>query len=220
MIPAALLAHVWPVLRACRGGPLALVRVSLTAPRGRDVRSPALDLATWVAARPRGGAVLVLDRRPRDGAEHWYGIALVHDHGAELVAHWCALTGANAKGQAVVGVTGWSEHMEGDAGTLRSNMERVLRYAFRVGPAEHGPRDLDRDVIACGSLAASWSAARAFAKGEGAPEPGDAREASPAAGEPSHRCPRCERPLPMGRCDRKWCSPKCRNAAYRARKET
>src|SRR5262245_20380517 len=74
-----LLARLWPVIRARCDETFTLVRLSFTAPPGQDVRAPMADLAAWIGAQPGEGALLVIDRRPADGAEHVYGIALVRD---------------------------------------------------------------------------------------------------------------------------------------------
>jgi hypothetical protein len=162
-----LLANLWPVLRACRGSTLALVSLSLTGPPGQDVRGPLQALASLIDTQPDEGAVFVLDRRPRDGAEHWYALALVHDPVA-VVERWCSLTGASDEAQKITPVTGWPEHLRGDSYRLRRNVANVIGYALDPWPVQHGRRDLDSDVIACGVLAAPWRAVLSALRGEGA----------------------------------------------------
>jgi hypothetical protein len=199
--------HLSATLHACRGGPLTLFSVSLSAPAGVDVRGPAVALATGVAGRPGEGIVQSVDRRKSTGAEHLYGPALVHDIDA-LSAHWRALTGAGPRGVKYTPVTGWGDHQRGDSGRLKKEVPGVLNYAFEPWPVQHGRRNLATDVFAGGVFVGPWAAALAAV--------------APwllAADPRARRCQSCNRPLPPGKAKQARCCGKpCRQKASRDRK--
>jgi hypothetical protein len=208
----------WPALHACRGSRLALVRLSLSAPKGIDLRAATVALVAWVAARPGEGVFLAIDVRPTDGAEHLYGLVLTCDAGA-LVKGWCSLTDADPASQRRKTVTGWRQHMRGESRDLLPHAAHVLGYAVRPWPARWGWRDLERDVFACGTLADAWRDALAAGRGEGRGAPSNARKASPMASEATRKCRRCGTWIsPDKRSDAIHCSDLCRKAANRDRR--
>jgi hypothetical protein len=202
--PWELVSRLWRALLASRGASLSLVSLSLTMPPGRDVRTAAAFLAPWIEARPGEGGLLVVDRAPCGGAAHLHGLALVHD-AAALGEHWRTLTDAGPACVRLNPVTGWSEHVRGASGGLLPNVARVLGYAFRPWPAQHGQRSLDTDVCASGVFAGPWAGARAAARSTHDVNPG------------AHVCGWCRSAMPLGkRRDARWCCPSCRKHASRA----
>jgi hypothetical protein len=203
--PWVLVSLLWPVLWACRGAALSLWSVTLTAPRRVDVRAAAASLATWIEAQPGAGAVLVQDRRPKDGTAHLHGLALVHD-AAALGKRWRTLTDAGAACVRLNPMTGWPEHLHGESIELLGEVGKVIRYAFRLCPAQRCWRDLDRDVFAAGVLSGPWTDARAAARG--------ALDVNLGA----RVCAWCRQGMPPSkRRDAQWCRPACRKHASRAR---
>jgi predicted nucleic acid-binding Zn ribbon protein len=167
---------------------------------------------------------LVKDQRAGRGGPHWYGW-VIRAGGGAIGRAWIELSGADPSGCVVGAVEGWEMFAatgELDARdsrrTFGEHLSRSVVYAFKAWPAEHGARDLERDVIARGSFLAPWRAVLATVQGEGAPEPCDALKPSPRAAEPSRRCVRCGEAIPSGmRGDALYYPESCRKAASRER---
>lgn len=190
---------------------LTLASISVTTPRDHGAVIAALRDVARGATRGRAdhGAILVVDYRPRDGAEHGYGIVIARDPD-EVVQRWIDLVGASRECQRTTTITGWRRWSRGDDArpTLASNLGRVMRYAIRA----HRPCDLASVSTASGILAAPWSAWL-----DRVAHVGPSRVA-PIPRAVTRTCARCSAPISTtARRDAVTCSAACRQAIHRRR---
>jgi hypothetical protein len=220
-----LMRALLPVLRASMD--LTLYRVSVTQHETEHDTIDALVRAFAERMMMEGArGVLLAKDMSKAGAPHWYGFVLRSGGGA-IGRAWLDVSGAGSDGYVVEAVGSWEMFaVMGDVDArdssrrrpFRSHLERVIDYAFKPWPVEHGERDLDRDVIACGTLAAPWRAVRALGRGEGASAHGGGLGRQQAvAGASPKPCLLCGRALPASTRGRKR-HEECRRKAHKARK--
>lgn len=153
--------------------------------------------------RPGEGLLFVLDVSAKD-REHLHGLALLADP-RRFLNEWVGAADARRPAQRLTKVTGSDGPWDASNECLRENLEDVIRYAYRrkepLVPESLSPRLW----TASGSLESAGIATR-FTLND-AQRSGD------------RHCLRCGKVLRASkRKHAKWCSPSCRELAYRARR--
>lgn len=162
-----LIERISPDLDEARERGDVLFRVSVTMPPWNWAgATQAAHVFRDALRRLSASAVLLARDRSKTGAPHWYGIVAVpEDQDRKAVralveSAWMAASGAHSGCIRVVAVTAWRAFVESDGDldarvgphTLRANLARVLAYAFKPSPIQHGTRDLIADVVEDGSF--------------------------------------------------------------------
>ncbi len=188
-----------------RDSGVTLSTVSLTAPVGHGAVLDDLRVVAHRATRKEAnhGALLVVDRRPKDGTEHGYGVTTDD----ETLQRWTARVGAHSKGNRRITVSGWRQWTSNDpAGraVLVRNLRRIVPYAVKV----HGDlSELASHSVASGPFTDPWS--RFVERFERASRIEGMPRAVTAA------CVVCGARLSTRRRDAETCSARCRKRRSR-----
>lgn len=189
-----------------------LLRLSLTTPDGRSLRTLARRFAESFAAD--AGTIVVIDVAAT-GRRHGYGVCLTRDDAQTVLDRWLALSLGDRNASRVTPIGCWPPRGTKGHERLAVHLNRIGVYM--VKPLPNGRvRSLERDGIATGVFRPGWSGVLAQARVLERKE----RDARGGRGRPTvvppGTCLVCRRPIaPSKRSDATWCSPACRKTAWR-----
>lgn len=166
---ARLIQRIAPDLDAAGQRGEMLLRVSLTMPPwSRTAAASAAEAFRRDMLSMGASGVLLARDYSKTGAAHWYGLLSLPPLPTPKIARalvarsWIAASGGTSACQEIVTVTAWGEFVESGGNldakkgrdSFRTNLTRVLRYAFKPWPPAYGER-LVGDVLESGSFVGS-----------------------------------------------------------------
>lgn len=209
------LAYVAPALDAARPAGLRLASVSLTGPDEHAIPEAVGHFAHAMVDHPLAGVLLARDVGEEHGRAHYHGLALARSLD-RLRDHWAEFVGRGANEARLTPVDRWRDFCEEPyEQACGPHLCRIVQYAFKPWPAEHGRRSVERDTLASGAFVAPLRAVRA-AVARGYPLTLE----SPVEASPTCRpCLLCGRPLPAGARIDKVRHDRCRKRASKAKRK-